>query len=93
MPDISAIFDPTLPTISIPCPECDYNQAIYFLMPDKDERRMVTKLMCKSRTGSTIKCGHVWELPENSEITNSTLRVKEEEEGVSEFNDFGSKYK
>ena len=51
------------------------------------------KLMCKNRTGSTIKCGHVWELPENSEITNSTLRVKEEDEGVSEFNDFGSKYK
>ena len=32
--DINSIFDPCMPTVEIECPECGYDSAIYFLIPD-----------------------------------------------------------
>lgn len=28
------IFDPTMPSVYVECPECGYDKAVYFLTPD-----------------------------------------------------------
>ena len=41
-------------------------------------------MMCKSFKGSTIKCGHVWELNDASEMKEDKVMVKIEEEEETE---------
>lgn len=80
MPDLSAVMDQSLPTIDVLCPECGHKRAIYFLIPDEGETKMIARLMCKNVAESTIKCGHIWDLNDESEITDLTVKVKEEED-------------
>ena len=80
LPEVDAIFDSTLPTIKVNCPDCNYPKALVFLVPDEEETKMVAKLMCKNVTGSTVKCGNVWELNDKSLYLGSEVKVKQEEE-------------
>ena len=32
--------------------------------------------MCKNAVGMTIKCGHIWDLEDNKELTESKVIVK-----------------
>lgn len=32
--DPKFIFDPTMPKLSIACPDCDYPEAVYLITPD-----------------------------------------------------------
>ena len=61
-PDLAYIFDPTMPSVYVECPECGYDRAVYFLTPDEGETKIVAKMICASATGTTPKCGHVWDL-------------------------------
>lgn len=66
IPEHSYIFDPSMPTVEVICPECGYNRAIYFLVPDELESKMLARMMCKNITGTTVKCGHIWDLNDQS---------------------------
>ena len=70
------VLDNTLTTIRVTCPECGFKRAIYFLVSDEKETKMIAKLMCKNITGSTVKCGHIWELNDFSEITEKKIKIK-----------------
>ena len=76
VPDYCYIFDPTVPTVEVGCPECGYGKAIVFLVSDGAETKMVARMMCRSVMGSTVKCGHTWTLSDESEITNLAIRIK-----------------
>ena len=79
-PDVSVVLDPTLPSIDAICPECGHKGATYFLTEDQAETKMLARLVCKNVSGSTIKCGHIWILNDESEITDQTVKVKEEDD-------------
>jgi hypothetical protein len=51
-----------MPSVYVECPECGYDRAVYFLTPDEGETKIVAKMICASATGTTPKCGHVWDL-------------------------------
>jgi len=67
-PDLATILDPTMPSVEAECPECGYDRAIYSLTPDEGETKIIVKMICASRTGTTAKCGHIWELDECDEL-------------------------
>lgn len=71
-----------MPTVEVECPECGHNRAIYFLVPDEQETKMLARMMCKNVKGTTVKCGHIWDLNDESELSELKVKVKclEEEE-------------
>lgn len=62
VPNLDYIFDPTMPSVEVECPDCGNNRAVYFLTPDEGESKIVAKMICASATGTTAKCGHIWDL-------------------------------
>jgi hypothetical protein len=78
VPDLDYIFDPTMPTVEIECPECGYNRAIYMLTPDEGETKMLAVMICASATGTVAKCGNTWVLDEDLELGKTRI-VSEEE--------------
>ena len=90
MPDVSAVLDQTLPTIEVECPECGHNKAIYFLIPDQVQTKMIARLMCKNIVDETVRCGHIWDLNDESEITGTAVMIKQEAE-LSEPDPFQEK--
>ncbi len=77
-PDLAYIFDPTMPSVYVECPECGYDRAVYFLTPDEGETKIVAKMICASATGTTPKCGHVWDLQESSELLRTRVLTEDE---------------
>ena len=51
-----------MPTVEVVCPECGFNKALYFLVADETESKMVARMMCKKVFGMEVRCGHVWDL-------------------------------
>jgi len=78
IPDLSYIFDPTMPNVHVECPECGYDRAVYFLTPDEGESKIVAKMICASSTGNTPKCGHVWDLDENCDLLRTKVVTEDE---------------
>jgi hypothetical protein len=48
--------------------------AVYFLTPDEAERKIVVRLICTSATGTTPKCGHVWDLEEDQQLYENEIK-------------------
>lgn len=67
------IFDPTMPSVKVECPECLYDRAVYFLMPDEGETKIIAKMICASSTGTTAKCGNIWDLEDTSELLRTRV--------------------
>lgn len=69
-PDTVYVLDPTMPRLKARCPNCDYEEAVYFLIPDEGERKIVTKLICARQAEDTkmVICGEVWDLPDGDKI-------------------------
>jgi hypothetical protein len=82
VPDLAYIFDPTMPSVEVECPECGYNKAVYILAPDDGETKLVAVMLCASQTGTVAKCGHIWTLDDDTELTRT--KVKSEEERMFE---------
>jgi DNA-directed RNA polymerase II subunit RPB9 len=59
--DKDLIFDPTVPRLQTPCPKCGHPEAVYYLTADRDERRLIRRLVCARVEDYTAACGHSWE--------------------------------
>jgi hypothetical protein len=77
-PDLAYIFDPTMPSVEVECPECGYDRAVYFLTPDEGETKIVAKMICASAAGSTAKCGNIWDLEETSQLLRTRVVTEDE---------------
>ena len=73
-----------MPTVEIECPECGHNRAIYFLVPDEQETKLLARMMCKNTIGTVVKCGNVWDLNDASELEEIQIKVKRLEEEEEE---------
>lgn len=78
VPDLAYIFDPTMPSVEVECPECGYNKAVYILAPDDGETKLVATMLCASQTGTVAKCGHIWTLDDDTELTRTKVKTEEE---------------
>lgn len=79
MPEEAYIFDPTMPKVDIECPECGYDKAVYFLTPDEGETKIVAKMICASATGTTVKCGNMWDLNDKDLLLRTRVLTEEEQ--------------
>ena len=77
VPDLAYIFDPTMPSVEIECPECSFTRAVYILAPDDGETKLVAVMMCASQAGTVAKCGHIWTLDEDTELTRTKVKSEE----------------
>lgn len=41
---------------------------------------MLARMMCKNVIGTTVKCGHIWDLNDESELSDLKVKVKIMEE-------------
>lgn len=78
--DYNLIFDPSMPTIEVICPECGFNKALYFLVSDEGETKMVARMMCKRVIGMQVRCGHIWDLEDQNELEEAKVLVKQQED-------------
>lgn len=37
---------------------------------------MLARMMCKNVTGTTVKCGHIWDLNDQSELSELKVKIK-----------------
>lgn len=40
---------------------------------------MIVRMMCKNAVGTTIKCGHVWDLNDESVLAKNKVKIKIQE--------------
>ena len=48
------------------------------LTPDEGETKMLAMLICASATGTVAKCGHIWILDEDSDLSKDRVITEEE---------------
>lgn len=58
-------MDPTMPRVKTVCENCDFDEAVYFLVPEKEQMRMKVILLCARVESGKAVCGNSWELPED----------------------------
>jgi hypothetical protein len=42
-------------------------------MPDEGETKIIAKMICASSTGTTAKCGNIWDLEDTSELLRTRV--------------------
>ncbi len=83
--DPKFIFDPTMPKLSIACPDCDYPEAVYLVTPDDGERKIVTKLICmRGADNDTIQCGAIWDLEEDVLMNKDSIKMQISKRNIEE---------
>ena len=65
-------------TANVTCPECGYGKAVYTLVPDEKQTKMIAKMLCNNVMGKTIKCGNRWDLDKEEEISGYRINVKQQ---------------
>jgi len=52
-------LDPSMPRKNIRCPKCDFNQAVYYLMTDSEEKRIIIQYICARLDANklNVTCG------------------------------------
>lgn len=72
-----------MPIMCVECPDCSYDEAVYTVVPEEGERRIVVKLICaRGAEDGIVKCGNKWSLNQEIEIDEvdieGALQVREE---------------
>lgn len=59
--------------VEVQCPECGHNKAVYWIAPDENETKLVTRMTCAAAKGSLSTCGHSWELMEDEYLSEDCV--------------------
>ncbi|CAD8088672.1 unnamed protein product [Paramecium primaurelia] len=62
--DNTLILDPSMPRKRVICNKCNYDEAIYFLKTDKNEKEIIIQYICANKTPI---CGNKWTQKEMNE--------------------------
>jgi hypothetical protein len=62
-----------MPIMRVECPECGYDEAVYTVVPEEGERKIVLKLICaRGARDGIVKCDKKWNLDQDIEIDENT---------------------
>jgi len=55
-----------MPRMEVECPECGFHSAVYTVVPDESERKIVIKLICaRGAEENVVKCDKKWDLDQD----------------------------
>ena len=86
--DYNLVYDPTMRRVKFTdpgkfCTQCGYNEAIYFVSPDSEDKYLKQTFICTRMDANRHpKCGHMWHT--QPEVDETDGGQKAEPEGSEE---------
>ncbi|KRX08292.1 hypothetical protein PPERSA_01753 [Pseudocohnilembus persalinus] len=81
------ILDPSMQRKQITCPECGYNEAVFYLKTDLTQPKIIIQYICAKKEGTIIKCGATWNKYDTSQDKDEQDEELEDQQELNIDND------